>query len=99
MPLLADAIDQFDENIIDGFINGMAKAVGNQNPHEESISTIAAKFDEQVIDGAVNGIADGVLRAGNAVRKIQTGKAQLYLALTLAGVLLLLAYLFYFATE
>ncbi|MFH1488959.1 MAG: Na+/H+ antiporter subunit D, partial [Pseudomonadota bacterium] len=40
-------------------------------------------FDRQVIDGIVDGSATSTLELGSAVRKLQTGKIQTYIALSL----------------
>ena len=40
-------------------------------------------FDRQVIDGIVDGSATSTLGLGSAVRKLQTGKIQTYIALSL----------------
>jgi NADH-quinone oxidoreductase subunit L len=49
-----------------------------------------AAFDARVVDGAVNGLAEALLRAGRAVRRLQTGRVQDYLLWASSALLLLL---------
>lgn len=51
-------------------------------------------FDEKVIDGFVNGLANLTVYFGEKVRKIQTGYAQTYAVIMLAGALVLITILF-----
>jgi NADH-quinone oxidoreductase subunit L len=48
--------------------------------------------DVGIVDGAVNGIARLVGRLGERVRRIQTGYAQSYAVLMMAGIVLIVWY-------
>ncbi|MBM2816737.1 MAG: dehydrogenase [Ignavibacteria bacterium] len=50
-------------------------------------------FDVRLIDGIVNGSAKVTLRAGDSIRKIQTGIVQNYALLMFLGIILILSYL------
>jgi NADH-quinone oxidoreductase subunit L len=51
-------------------------------------------FNMKVIDGIVNGLADLTIFFGEKVRKIQTGFAQTYAVIMLAGAIILITILF-----
>jgi NADH-quinone oxidoreductase subunit L len=48
-------------------------------------------FDARIIDGFVNGSAKVTTQAGEIVRKLQTGLAQNYALLMLAGIIIIIA--------
>jgi NADH-quinone oxidoreductase subunit L len=50
--------------------------------------------DRKVIDGIVNGISFVFVRAGNYVRRIQTGHVQSYATVIIAGISLILVLLY-----
>jgi NADH-quinone oxidoreductase subunit L len=52
----------------------------------------AGRFDRSVIDGAVVGIGEGLGRAGEALRRLQSGYLRQYAAIMLIGALVILAY-------
>ncbi|MCB9231718.1 MAG: NADH-quinone oxidoreductase subunit L [Bacteroidia bacterium] len=87
----------FDKNIVDGAVNGAAWFAAGKDRQEQSLSGALGWFDARIIDGIVNRVAGVVMRLGQAALKVQPGKVQLLLVFTVAAVLLLLLYLFYFA--
>jgi NADH-quinone oxidoreductase subunit L len=78
--LLSRACSVFDQVVIDGAVNGVA-TVGR------FICNIEGAIDVYLVDGAVNFFADGVLRIGNRLRRIQSGRIQQYLYAAVAGAL------------
>ena len=62
----------FDENVIDRFVNWVAKVV-------TWISGWSGKVDYEGVDGGVRGVSELVLWGGARVRQMQTGKLQEYL--------------------
>ncbi len=55
----------------------------------------SATFDRNVIDGAVNGTGQTVMSAGYALRELQSGKVQTYIAILFFSVVTLALLLFY----
>lgn len=92
------ALNFFDKKIVDGAVNGIARVVLEKQGGIRSISGIASWVEKNIVDRTVNGVAGGVMGLARRSRKIQSGKLQSYLILTLFGLLLLLGYLFYFAS-
>lgn len=80
--LLNQGIKWFDENIIDGAVNGIAWVT-------RCFSDFDGLFDNLVVDGAVNGTADIILSTGAVLQRVQTGKLQTYLTLVLVGIFLI----------
>ena len=70
--LLMKVLRWFDENIIDGIVNGSARVV-------KGISRVSGWIDNNIVDGLVNATADSADKAGTLLSKIQTGKIQTYL--------------------
>ncbi len=70
--LIMKGLRWFDENIIDGIVNGSAVIV-------KAISRISGWIDNNIVDGLVNATADTADKAGGLLSKIQTGKIQTYL--------------------
>jgi NADH-quinone oxidoreductase subunit L len=64
-------------------------------PIERASKFIHYYFDTRVVDGAVNGIGTGVERIGGIFRRLQNGNIEYYLLGMVAGVILLLAVLFF----
>jgi len=62
----------FDENIIDGIVNGTASIT-------KGFSSISKWLDVNIVDGLVNATASTADNAGKLLSKIQTGKVQTYL--------------------
>jgi NADH-quinone oxidoreductase subunit L len=72
---IANATYWVNQNVIDGFVNGIAK-----------VSIIVAGFvyngiDQLVVDGAVNEIGAGAEESGGVLRLMQTGRVQNYAAI------------------
>jgi NADH-quinone oxidoreductase subunit L len=76
---LANLINKFDKNIIDGFVNLVGK-----------VTIIASKgihiFDQGVVDGLVNWTANETYESGKRLRLLQTGNISGY-AIVMFGVL------------
>jgi len=68
---LAKTLAFFDKYAIDLLVNLSGLAVRTQ-------ARIAGWFDERFVDGAVNLFADSTLSFGEQVRKVQTGRVQVY---------------------
>lgn len=71
----------FDNNIIDGVVNGVASLT-------QRGSSGTGKFDNSFIDGLVNLVGSIVMFFGLLFRKIQTGKVQNYIAYVLLGIVI-----------
>ena len=72
-----------DMKVIDGIVNGMATLW-------RGIAIITGKFDNGVVDGLVN-LSGGVVGfSGSMLRKLQTGRVQTYLLLSIMGIIILL---------
>jgi NADH-quinone oxidoreductase subunit L len=56
-----------------------------------------AMFDASIVDGTVNGAAGVTAGVGGAVRKLQTGQTQLYVASIAIGVVAILVCVFLFS--
>ena len=74
----------FDENIVDGIVNGSAVVT-------QGFSSISGWIDENIVDGLVNATATTADRAGGLLSKIQTGKVQTYLVYVIFTVVVLVA--------
>jgi NADH-quinone oxidoreductase subunit L len=75
----AKAIDWFDRKVIDGFVNGVAKAgLAVGKGHD--------KFDRKVVDGVVNGISSSAIGSGKKLRRGQRGYVQDYAAVIIIGI-------------
>jgi NADH-quinone oxidoreductase subunit L len=84
--LIADErLGQFDNNVIDGAVNGSASATA-------ATSHQTGRFDNGVVDGAVNGAADGVQAAGRSLRRLQTGNIKAYIATAVVGGLFVIVF-------
>lgn len=80
--LLTRILRWFDENIVDGIVNGFATVT-------TYVSRISGWVDNNIIDGFVNGTASFADMAGGLLSKVQTGKVQTYLVFILFGFLIL----------
>lgn len=80
--ILTKILRWFDENIIDGIVNGSATIT-------KIISGISGWIDINVVDGLVNATANTADRAGGLLSKIQTGKVQVYLVYVVFSFLVL----------
>ncbi len=72
----------FDLSVIDGIVNGTAKATAG-------FSFAEGWFDLRIVDGLVNLVGRIVEFFSSRLREIQTGKVQSYILIALAGVVLL----------
>jgi NADH-quinone oxidoreductase subunit L len=77
---------RFDENVVDGIVNG-AGHIGR------SSGFLSAWFDRIFVDGLVNGVAAIAQTFGSAVRLMQTGRVQQYVAFAVGGSLMAAAWL------
>ena len=57
-----------------------------------SFSRVVGWVDRYVVDGVLNALSAGALRAGDALRRLQTGQPQDYVYGVALGVLLLLVW-------
>jgi NADH-quinone oxidoreductase subunit L len=80
---LARAANWFNQNIIDGVVNGIG------NGARKIAGVVYVFADQIIIDGAVNGSGKGSEGAGQLLRKIQTGKVQQYASILFAGAVVL----------
>ncbi len=65
---------RFDLKFIDGIVDGS----GTMTVH---VSRSSGEFDLIFVDGIVNSLSDGVIKAGQKIRKIQTGDLRNYLTM------------------
>ena len=70
---------------------GLAKFVSG--PATKFATFLAEGIDRKTIDGAVNGIGKSVREAGDGLRRMQTGLVRNYALAIVAGVVMLLAYM------
>lgn len=95
---IAQAADWVDHQVVDAAVGAAANVSLDRHHHLYSLSHIADWADRRLIDRAVNGIAHAAMRWGGRLRRLQTGKIQLYLLYSVLGLLLLLFALHYFTT-
>ncbi|MDH4161762.1 MAG: NADH-quinone oxidoreductase subunit L [Nitrospirota bacterium] len=69
--ILSRVLALFDRHVIDLLVNVSGLALRTQ-------ARIAGWFDQAYVDGAVNLVADSTLSFGEQVRKLQTGRVQVY---------------------
>ena len=62
---LSGAVNWFNQNVIDGVVNGAAMLA-------RGLGQVVAWFDRTVIDGVVNGAGETAGRTGNALKYLQT---------------------------
>jgi NADH-quinone oxidoreductase subunit L len=70
---------EMDRWIVDGIVNGAGVAF-------RGISWVIGVIDNHIVDGAVNFVANGILGAGQKLRRLQTGRIQNYVYGILGGV-------------
>ncbi len=70
---------EMDRWIVDGLVNGAGVA-------SKTVAWISGAIDRYLVDGAVNFVANGLLKAGTALRGMQTGQVQNYVYGILGGV-------------
>ena len=80
---LARAANWFNQNIIDGVVNGIGTGA------RKVAGVVYVVADQIIIDGAVNGSGQGSEGAGQLLLKIQTGKVQQYASILFAGAVVL----------
>ena len=73
----------FNQNIIDGVVNGVASTA------RRTANFVYSAIDQRVVDGAVNGVGAGAEGSGGALRTLQTGRVQFYAAILFAAAALL----------
>ena len=81
--VLSRMLAWFDNNIIDGIVNGSASVT-------KAFSNFSGKFDNVVVDGLVNFMAYLSAFVGLIFRKFQTGKVQTYIVLVIFSLVILL---------
>jgi NADH-quinone oxidoreductase subunit L len=80
---IARAAYWFNQNVLDGVVNGVAKII-------RIAGTFIYKYiDQGAIDGAVNGSGAGAESLGQAFRRLQTGRVQQYGSLLFGATALL----------
>jgi NADH-quinone oxidoreductase subunit L len=80
---IARAAYWFNQNVLDGVVNGVAKVI-------RIAGTFIYKYiDQGAIDGAVNGSGAGAESLGQAFRRLQTGRVQQYGSLLFGATALL----------
>jgi NADH-quinone oxidoreductase subunit L len=78
-----------DRWIVDGVVNGVGVLV-------RLCAWIGGAIDHYLVDGAVNFVSDGVLAAGDRLRRVQTGRIQTYVYGLLGGVAFLALVRYFF---
>ncbi len=73
----------FDKYVVDGLVN-LAGHLG------VLVSKVSGVTDYWAVDGSVRGVADSILRAGSEARRVQTGRLQEYVYLSVV----LIAFIF-----
>ena len=76
---LGDTLADFDRNVVDGVVNGVARAT-------VWTADQSGKGDLSVVDGLVNWLADAIGRFGEWLRHMQSGYAQSYIVWMAFGV-------------
>ena len=79
---LSASVYWFNQNILDGIVNGVAAAT-------RGVSQLVNLFDRDVIDGTVNGLAGTAGFSGGLLKYIQSGNVQRYMAFLFIGVIVL----------
>jgi NADH-quinone oxidoreductase subunit L len=79
---LSKVLAWFDNNIIDGIVNGAAAIT-------RGWSFVSGWFDNHVVDGLVNFSAWLTGLLGRGTSKVQTGKVQTYIVFALLGVIII----------
>ncbi|MBI1992570.1 MAG: NADH-quinone oxidoreductase subunit M, partial [Candidatus Omnitrophica bacterium] len=78
---LAGGLSRFDQQVIDGAVNGAGSA-GSR------LSEWKAWIDQHLVDRAVNGVAQLTRWCGASLRWVQTGVVQQYLFVVIVSVVL-----------
>jgi NADH-quinone oxidoreductase subunit L len=85
---LAGLLARFDQRVLDGAVNGLARLFAAPGERGLSFSRLLAAGDAQLLDGLVNGLAGTAAAAGRRLRNLQSGWVQRYVLYSLAGLLL-----------
>jgi NADH-quinone oxidoreductase subunit L len=80
---IASAVYWFDQNVIDGVVNGVAWVA------RRTAGVIYNTVDQQVVDGVVNASGAAAEGSGSVLRKLQSGKVQQYGALLFGGAVII----------
>ena len=80
---VARATYWFNQNVIDGIVNGIAAAA------RLSADWVYKYVDQGLVDGAINGSGASAGFSGQLLRRIQTGRVQQYGALLFGGAVVL----------
>jgi NADH-quinone oxidoreductase subunit L len=80
--LLSKVMAWFDQNIIDGIVNGVAAVT-------VGLARFSGAFDTYVVDGIVNFLAGITQFFGLLFRQLQTGRVQTYVVYVVVGVVVL----------
>ncbi len=80
---LGQALSIFDQNVVDGAVNGTG--IGALR-----LSDIQQWIDAHIVDGIVNGVGAVTRTFSSVLRKIQTGLVQNYLIVLFVGILIML---------
>jgi NADH-quinone oxidoreductase subunit L len=83
---LALAQKWFDENVVDGVVNGVGAVT-------RALGFGSAWFDLRGVDGAVNGVGALTQAFGSVARLFQTGRVQQYVSFAVGGGILVAAWL------
>jgi NADH-quinone oxidoreductase subunit L len=79
---LSAAVYWFNQNIIDGVVNGVAALA-------RGVSLVVYWFDRNVIDGFVNAVGSGAEEGGGLLKYLQSGNVQWYAVGLFVGVIAL----------
>jgi len=69
----------FDKYVIDGLVNLCGWVT-------RGVAVLVGIIDYRGVDGAVRGTGEGILDAGDSIRRIQTGRLQDYVLLTVFSI-------------
>jgi len=79
---LSAAVYWFNQNILDGVVDGMAALA-------RGLSVVVYWFDRNVIDGFVNAVGSGAEEGGGLLKYLQSGNVQWYAVILFVGVIAL----------
>ncbi|MEP7218620.1 MAG: NADH-quinone oxidoreductase subunit L [Bacteroidota bacterium] len=80
--LLMKMLAWFDQNVVDGIVNGVGSST-------VLLARVTAGFDTYVVDGLVNLLGGTAQFLGLVMRQIQTGRIQTYVVYVILGVVVL----------
>jgi hypothetical protein len=76
----SEVLAEMDARVVDGMVHLAALVT-------RATGWLVGRVDDDVVDGAVRAVSEGALRAGERVRRAQTGRIQSYAYAIAAGVL------------